>query len=148
MTGVRREYDGSTTGDLRKALLCVKGGFRKETGETGETFPNLRNFQTYSKSHLFTSFTSNYSFFTLLTLPLWLSTPPYPHLPLFYPPSRLDGSLDGSPTGLRRVRRVDSHSRPTVPVVLLPLFKGLSALLMAPKGRGMLNGGTTGVRRE
>ncbi len=47
----------------------------------------------------FTSFTSNYFFFTLLTLPLWLSTPPYPHLPLFYPPSRLDGYS----TGTRRV---------------------------------------------
>ena len=80
-----------------------------------------RRFQNYvisklTQNHLFfTSFTSNYSFFTLLTLPLWLSTPPYPHLPLFYPPSRLDGCLDGYSTGTRRVD--GSHSRPTLPVV-------------------------------
>ena len=95
-----------------------KGVFRKGTGAFRKGFHygsfqplrrvaqrELRNFQTYviyevTQNHIFfTSFTSNYSFFTLLTLPLWLSTPPYPHLPLFYPPSRLDGYS----TGTRRV---------------------------------------------
>ena len=37
VTGVRREYEGSTTGGLRKAFLWLKALFRKETGETGET---------------------------------------------------------------------------------------------------------------
>ena len=87
--GVRREYDGSTTGGLRKGFPY--GSFQPLRRERRE----LRNFQTYvlyevTQNHIFcTSFTSNYSFFTLLTLP---------------------PASTGHSTGLRRVSDGDPQS--------------------------------------
>ena len=121
----------STRNGVRKRTGGLRKGFHYGSFQPRRERRERRNFQNYvisklTQNHLFfTSFTSNYSFFTLLTLPLWLSTPPYPHLPLFYPPSRLDGYS----TGTRRVATLS-----TLPVITTR-SEGLGTLLVAP-GKG------------